>query len=410
MPVRDRLVVRLGLLYVFKPDVERALGCVRAIDAARLDPDSPLAAEYHFLRARIHALRAELGAWHDAVERGLANYEKRRSSSDDFRIALSNASAEASALGDLALARALNLAERLKSGIDYERAMAAGVELLAGDLERARALLNGIAPVGRFSGRIVCVGAQTLLAALSGDEALASYIDLSMIRSAERGGQHSALAQLAGRFALGLDQLGRAGEARELLTRACASIVTVYDMNLPIGIMAMLQPKLALRLRPLVAAAAEPAEDRANRALLALIDAASARDNGDADAAATYGAEAAQRYAELGWPWLSARAHELAGNMARALEIQRRIGAYGEVRRLERAGLADPKPDKPGGALTARERELALLIAEGKGNRAAAEALSITEKAVEKYLTSIYAKLGMTSRAQLAAYIAAGRG
>jgi len=39
----------------------------------------------------------------------------------------------------------------------------------------------------------------------------------------------------------------------------------------------------------------------------------------------------------------------------------------------------------------------------------AAAALSISEKAVEKYLTSVYAKLGMTSRAQLAAYVAGNR-
>ena len=58
------------------------------------------------------------------------------------------------------------------------------------------------------------------------------------------------------------------------------------------------------------------------------------------------------------------------------------------------------------GVLTARERELALLVAAGKPNRAAAAELSITEKAVEKYLTSIYAKFGLKSRAQLAALVA----
>ena len=61
------------------------------------------------------------------------------------------------------------------------------------------------------------------------------------------------------------------------------------------------------------------------------------------------------------------------------------------------------------GLLTARERELALLIAAGKPNRAAAAELSITEKAVEKYLTSIYAKFGLKSRAQLAALVASSQ-
>jgi len=82
------------------------------------------------------------------------------------------------------------------------------------------------------------------------------------------------------------------------------------------------------------------------------------------------------------------------------------MGAYAEVRRLERSSLDRlASPDEPA-LLTSRERELVLLVAAGKSNRAAAEALSVSEKAIEKYLTSIYSKLGMTSRVQLAAYVA----
>jgi DNA-binding CsgD family transcriptional regulator len=50
-----------------------------------------------------------------------------------------------------------------------------------------------------------------------------------------------------------------------------------------------------------------------------------------------------------------------------------------------------------------------LQVAAGKPNRAVADALSIGEKTVEKYLTSIYAKLGLTSRAQLAAFVVGAR-
>jgi DNA-binding NarL/FixJ family response regulator len=55
--------------------------------------------------------------------------------------------------------------------------------------------------------------------------------------------------------------------------------------------------------------------------------------------------------------------------------------------------------------LTPRERDVAALVAAGKPNQAVAEALAISRKAVEKYLTSIYEKLGVTSRAQLAIYM-----
>ncbi len=282
--------------------------------------------------------------------------------------------------------------------------------MLAGELEPARKRLKTSAPPVRFSGRIYYLGALTLLAALTGDDALAGSIDADAIEQAAGGGRAASLVQLAGPFAFRLDRLGRTREARALLERACGTIDYVYDMSLTLGVTALVAPRLAERLRPLVAAAAEPPEDRPHHALLALIDASVARERDDTPAAAERGAEAARRFDEIGWPWLCARAFELAGETARALEIHRRIGAFGEVRRMEQAGLAGAKTPKRGGSvLTDRERELALLIAGGKGNRAAAEALSITEKAVEKYLTSIYAKLGMTSRAQLAAYIAAGR-
>ncbi len=46
-------------------------------------------------------------------------------------------------------------------------------------------------------------------------------------------------------------------------------------------------------------------------------------------------------------------------------------------------------------ALTAREREVLELMAEGRSNAAIAEALVVTPGAVEKHITNIYAKLGL---------------
>ncbi len=53
--------------------------------------------------------------------------------------------------------------------------------------------------------------------------------------------------------------------------------------------------------------------------------------------------------------------------------------------------------------LTAREREIAELVASGSSNRQIAEALVISERTVGTHLTRIYAKLGVSSRAALAA-------
>ncbi|MCE7986278.1 MAG: helix-turn-helix transcriptional regulator [Caldilinea sp. CFX5] len=55
--------------------------------------------------------------------------------------------------------------------------------------------------------------------------------------------------------------------------------------------------------------------------------------------------------------------------------------------------------------LTRREREVAVLIAQGKSNRAIAEALVIGERTVEGYVSNILNKLGFTSRVQIAAWV-----
>jgi DNA-binding CsgD family transcriptional regulator len=54
--------------------------------------------------------------------------------------------------------------------------------------------------------------------------------------------------------------------------------------------------------------------------------------------------------------------------------------------------------------LTAREREVAVLIAAGHSNRQIAEALNVSERTVTTHVTSMLAKLGASSRVQIAAW------
>jgi DNA-binding NarL/FixJ family response regulator len=54
--------------------------------------------------------------------------------------------------------------------------------------------------------------------------------------------------------------------------------------------------------------------------------------------------------------------------------------------------------------LTAREREVAALIAQGLSNRALAEALVVSERTIAKHVENILSKLGFASRAQIAAW------
>ena len=56
------------------------------------------------------------------------------------------------------------------------------------------------------------------------------------------------------------------------------------------------------------------------------------------------------------------------------------------------------------GGLTSREREVARLVAQGKSNRAIADELIVGISTVEAHISHIFAKLGFSSRAQIAAW------
>jgi DNA-binding NarL/FixJ family response regulator len=55
--------------------------------------------------------------------------------------------------------------------------------------------------------------------------------------------------------------------------------------------------------------------------------------------------------------------------------------------------LADPRGDGPLSGLTPRETEVLALVAEGRSNKAIAERLEISQRAVTKHVTSIFEKL-----------------
>jgi DNA-binding NarL/FixJ family response regulator len=58
--------------------------------------------------------------------------------------------------------------------------------------------------------------------------------------------------------------------------------------------------------------------------------------------------------------------------------------------------LANSRDDGPLVSLTERERDVLSLLAEGRSNKGMGDQLAITERAVRKHVTSIFAKLGLT--------------
>jgi DNA-binding NarL/FixJ family response regulator len=69
------------------------------------------------------------------------------------------------------------------------------------------------------------------------------------------------------------------------------------------------------------------------------------------------------------------------------------------------AGRQDPDSDTARvGSLTVREREIVAHVAQGRGTQKIADALCISEKTVRNHLASIYSKLGVSDRLELALY------
>jgi len=89
-------------------------------------------------------------------------------------------------------------------------------------------------------------------------------------------------------------------------------------------------------------------------------------------------------------------------DVERFVDAVRRVGAGGSAldpevvsRLLGRRRREDPLEE-----ITPREREVLALMAEGRSNHAIAEQLVVTERAVEKHVTSIFSKLDLAPAAE----------
>ncbi|HET7822823.1 MAG TPA: BREX system ATP-binding domain-containing protein [Ornithinibacter sp.] len=104
--------------------------------------------------------------------------------------------------------------------------------------------------------------------------------------------------------------------------------------------------------------------------------------------------------------WHLTEAHGLAaagGARRTAEEATRELRRLG--RRIGRGGVRGSGATGVG-ALSGREREIAELVARGLSNREIATRLFLSEKTVESHLSKAFTKLGVSSRAALAAQIA----
>jgi DNA-binding CsgD family transcriptional regulator len=123
---------------------------------------------------------------------------------------------------------------------------------------------------------------------------------------------------------------------------------------------------------------------------------------------------AAEEWVARGCPYFRAEAlsHGDADARMEALREFDRFGAVVRARRLradlKTRGLPVPRGPRPATAadpigLTARQREVLELVAEGLSNAAIAERLHLSAKTVDHHVSAILGKLGVSSRGQAAA-------
>lgn len=119
---------------------------------------------------------------------------------------------------------------------------------------------------------------------------------------------------------------------------------------------------------------------------------------------------------DLEAPYEAARVRVLIGLACRALgdddtaeleldaarAVFQQLGAGPDLARVK--DLSRKAASKPAGGLTGREVQVLTLVATGKSNREIATTLTISEHTVRRHLQNIFAKVGVSSRAEATAY------
>jgi DNA-binding NarL/FixJ family response regulator len=88
------------------------------------------------------------------------------------------------------------------------------------------------------------------------------------------------------------------------------------------------------------------------------------------------------------------------GEVERFTEAVQRVGNRGSVLDPEVVAQMVGRREEPLSELTDREREVLALMAEGYSNRAIAESIYVSERAVERHVTSIFSKLELEATGQ----------
>ena len=272
-----------------------------------------------------------------------------------------------------------------------------------GELKEARALMSDALECGvttaTFKTKAAAVGIPLALM-LNDRQLLAACADDAALDYADRSHELQRIASVGAAFAELRQAQGAAEDAQRILKRALAAMPCghrAWQLWLQ-TVRCGREEDIAHARTLLSGSTGRPRMLRAHALLLAAL-ASRERDAGRSLRAA---ALAKRLFTAMGFRWHAAFAAELGGDRDAALAEYRAMGATRDVMRL----ADNAQPAHTSSVLTARQAEIAELVARGEMNRTIAESLHISEHTVEHHLTGIFARLGVKSRAQLIAYYA----
>jgi DNA-binding CsgD family transcriptional regulator len=238
---------------------------------------------------------------------------------------------------------------------------------------------------------------------LEDQELIDRYAHEELVELAFRSGESQRIEPVAVAFAELAYARGEPERGAALLHRAVMAVHSVHcGPSLPLAVALMGHRDDVPRIRQLLVDWGSSGENRVAEADLKLFDALLRPEDPASRALAR---QAAHEFHEMRLTPYEALAHEAAGNPAEALALYRLMGNAAETRRLESQLLPRNRFGRAKNELTSREREIAALVAQGRSNRAIAEALTISERTVETHVAAILAKLELSSRSEVSASV-----
>jgi len=402
-----RFAITLGDAVAATAHLRRANRLQRTFSAAAR-------ADYHEIRGDINGARGDASEALDDCARA-TTLAARTGDAELIAQTENNHALVACDLGELVVAsrhheRALHEAQRTAMAwrVAYCSLNFARTLTLAGDLRAARghvrtALETGV-DTATFKTKAASVGIPLALL-LNDRPMLESCADERALEAAWRSGELQRIASVSAAFVELRFMQGAREEACSLLVRAlrgvtrlhrgCSLLVTVARYGS--------SEHVALAQTLLAASSGRPRVRRAHALLLA---AASHRDHLPSNYR-RFAALAARQYESLGWTLYRAYALEIAGHTVEAAALRADMGGAADIPAAVDA--PQPKSASSGRIISERQHQIAELVALGATNREIALRLHISENTVEHHVSNIFSRLGLRSRAQLSAYIVAGR-